>query len=206
VTLRSPGAFAAALPALAGFHPSQSLVAVFLGDGLVIVSMRLDLPDRLEECAEYVASTGTRVEADEVVLAVYDARGEGELPHPDGVAAVIEACDEAGINVRDAMLIDQGRLWSYLCRSPECCPPQGSLIPAESNLLAAERVGLGLPVAAESRDAVVQRYAPRLDLAPSTTVREQAEGIMQVPALVGAPLREKSPMVSPSMSLVTCAA
>lgn len=166
VMLRSPGAFAAALPALVGFHPLQSLVAVFLADGLVIVSMRLDLPETLGAVAEYVASTGTRVEADEVVLAVYCPQGE-DLPHRDGVTALIAACEGAGIGVRDAMLIDGGRLWSYLCRSVECCPPEGVPIPAESGLLEAERVGLGLPMVAETRDEVVERYAPRLDLAPS---------------------------------------
>jgi hypothetical protein len=180
VMLRSPGAFAAALPALVGFHPSDSLVAVFLGEGQVIVSMRLDIPQRLEEVAEYVASTGTKVEADEVVLALYCPKGD-DLPDREGVAALITVCHDVDINVRDAMLIDGGRLWSYMCRSIECCPPEGIEIPTETVLLEAERVGQGLPVAASSRDDVVQRYAPRLDLAPSQEVREQAMSILTVP-------------------------
>ena len=179
VMLRSPGAFAAALPALVGFHPSQSLVAVYLGKGQVIVSMRLDVPESIEEVAEYVASTGTRVEADEVLLALYCPKGD-DLPHREGVAALITACHEVHVNVRDAMLIDGGRLWSYMCRSIECCPSEGVEIPQESGLLEAERVGLGLPMVAESREEVVQRYAPRLDLAPSREVREQAQSILTV--------------------------
>ena len=39
VVLRSPAEFAAAIPALLGFSPEDSLVAVFLGEGQVIVTM-----------------------------------------------------------------------------------------------------------------------------------------------------------------------
>jgi len=179
IVLRSPGAFAAAVPALVGFYPSDSLVAVFLGEGRVIVTMRLDLPEDLEEAAEYVAATGTRLGADEVVLVVCCARGAGDLPHHAGVGAVIDALEDAGIAVKDAMLIDSGRYWSYLCQSVECCPPEGTLIP-EDAALEAEKVGLGQLAVAESRDAVVQQYAPRIDLAPSPETREQAQSILDV--------------------------
>ena len=42
----------------------------------MIVTMRLDLPEDLGEVAEYVASTGTRV-ADEVVLVLCCSEGRG---------------------------------------------------------------------------------------------------------------------------------
>lgn len=180
IVLRSPGAFAAAVPALVGFYPSDSLVAVFLGEGRVIVTMRLDLPEGLDQAPEYVASTGSRLGADEAVLVVCCSRGEGQLPRHAGVDAVIEALEDAGIRVKDAMLIDGGRYWSYLCRSVECCPPEGTLIP-DDTLLEAEKVGLGQLAVAESRDAVVQQYAPRPELAPSAAIREQAQSILDVP-------------------------
>jgi hypothetical protein len=180
IMLRSPGAFAAAVPALVGFYPTDSLVAVFLGGGQVIVTMRLDLPEDLSEVAEYVASTGTRVEADEVILVVCCTKVEGDLPRREGLDGIVTACTGANVIVKDAMLIDQGRYWSYLCPSVECCPPEGTLIP-EDTTVEAERVGHGLPAVADSRDAVVQRYMPRPDLAPNAGVREHAESILLVP-------------------------
>jgi hypothetical protein len=179
--LRSPGAFAAALPALVGFHPSQSLVAVYLGKGQVIVSMRLDLPEALEEVAQYVATTGTHVNADEVILAVCTSKGIDDLPHREGIAAIITACANANVIVKDAMLIDDDRYWSYLCSDTDCCPPEGAPINADDCLLDAERVGLGLPVVAVSRDAVVERYLPRPELAPNPETRRDAESILLVP-------------------------
>ncbi|MEI6363863.1 MAG: DUF4192 domain-containing protein [Actinomycetes bacterium] len=181
VMLRSPGAFAAAIPALVGFHPSHSLVAVYLGKGQAIVSMRLDLPEKLEEVAEYVASTGTNVDAEEVILVVCTVNDGEELPHREGIAAIITACSSASVTVKDAMLIDDDRYWSYLCSDTDCCPPGGTPIGSEDCVLDAERVGLGLPVVAVSRDAVVQRYLPRPDLAPRSEIRKDAESILLAP-------------------------
>lgn len=61
--LRSPEAFAAADPALVGFDARDSSASVFLHQGRVIVAMRLDLSETLEEAAECVTATG--IQADE---------------------------------------------------------------------------------------------------------------------------------------------
>ena len=180
LTLTSPGAFAASLPALVGFHPEQSLVAVYLKGGMVQVTMRLDLPETLVETAEYVASTGTRVEADEVILAIYSPRGN-DLPHRDGIEAVTAACAAADIAVKDAMLVDGGRWWSYLCSNADCCPPEGQAIPEDTSLLEAERIGSGQLAVARSREQIVDRYVPRPDLMPGRATRKDAQAILQVP-------------------------
>lgn len=180
ITLTSPGAFAASVPALIGFHPAQSLVAVFLKAGMVQVTMRLDLPGSLIETAEYVASTGTRVSADEVILAIYDTKGDS-LPHRDGIEAITAACTAEDIAVKDAMLIDGDRWWSYLCANADCCPPEGQPIPEDTSLLEAERIGSGQLAVAESREEIVARYAPRLDLIPGRAARKQAQTILEVP-------------------------
>lgn len=180
ITLTSPGAFAASLPALVGFHPAQSLVAVYLKAGLVQVTMRLDLPESLTEAADYVASTGTRVEADEVILAIYAAKAD-DLPHRDGIEAITSACAADDIAVKDAMLITGGRWWSYLCQDADCCPPEGQPIPEDTSLLEAERIGTGQLAVAESRDQIVARYAPRPELMPGRAARKQAQAILEVP-------------------------
>jgi hypothetical protein len=180
IILRSPGALAAAIPSLVGFQPEQSLVAVFLAEGQVVVTMRIDLPGNLAEVAEYVASTGTRVKADEVIAVVCCPKHAPELPHQDGVDALITACEDAHLFVRDVLLIDQGNFWSYMCANAECCPPEGTVISPDDRL-AAERVGLGLPAAAESREELVARFAPRPDRAPRDACREAGERITEVP-------------------------
>ena len=69
VVLRTPAEFAAAIPALLGFSPEASLVAVFLGEGRVIVTMRVDLPEDLEDFTEHATGVACRVGADAVVVA-----------------------------------------------------------------------------------------------------------------------------------------
>jgi hypothetical protein len=180
IVLRSPGAFAAALPSLVGFQPEDSLVAVFLADGQVVVTMRLDLPEDLSQVGEYVASTGTRVKAEEVIAVLCCAKPDTTLPHQGGVDALIGACEDSGLFVRDVLLIDQGRYWSYMCANVECCPPEGRVLTGDDRL-AAERVGLGLPTAEESRDELVARFAPRPDLTPRDACREAGEQIVEIP-------------------------
>jgi len=181
VVLRSPGSLAAALPGLVGFTPEQSLVVVYLKEGQVEVTMRVDLPGDLGEAAEHVAQTGARVGAGEAVLIVCCARGEDALPHAEGVAAVSVACREAGTAVKDALLVDDGRYWSYLCASPTCCPPEGTLIPEDTSGLVVETVGAGRLAPAVTRAELVDRYRARPDLAPSLSARTQAEGIGELP-------------------------
>lgn len=180
LVLRSPAEFAAAIPALLGFTPHASLVAVFLGEGRVIVTMRVDLPEDLEDFTEHATGVACRVGADAVVLAVCCPRGVGDLPHHDGVDALIGALEDDGVAVKDALLIDSGRYWSYGCQSPQCCPPEGVPIP-EDHALEAERVGAGMPAVAESRDAVIERYRPRPHLTASPELHAEAAAILQVP-------------------------
>ena len=182
VVLRSPGEFAAAVPALLGFHPKGSLVAVFLSEGRILVTMRVDLPEHLAGCVTSATGTARRVGADEVVLAVYCPRGDGPLPHHKGVDALIGAMEDGGVAVRDALLINAGRYWSYACPSAQCCPPEGVPMP-ESHVLEAERVGAGMPGVASDRDAVIARYQPRLDLAASPQLLAQAAAILEVPVV-----------------------
>ncbi len=180
VVLRTPAEFAAAIPALLGFSPEASLVAVFLGEGRVIVTMRVDLPEDLEDFTEHATGVACRVGADAVVLAVCCPRGVGALPHHPGVDTLIGALEDDGVAVKDALLIDSGRYWSYGCQSPQCCPPEGVHVP-EDHALEAERVGAGMPAVAESRDAVIERYRPRPDLTAFPELLAEAAAILAVP-------------------------
>lgn len=175
VVLRSPGSLAAALPGLVGFAPEQSLVVVYLNECHVVVTMRVDLPENLIEAAEHVAQTGVRAGASEALLVVCCDRVEGALPHAEGIAAISVACQEAGVEIKDALLVDQGRFWSYLCRDTSCCPPQGRAIPEDTSGLVAETVAAGRLAPAASREELVERFRARPDHAPSPKSQEAAQ-------------------------------
>ena len=165
IVLRSPGDVAATIPALLGFNPSDSVVAVFLMEGNVTLTSRIDL-DGILMFAEHVVATAKQIGADQVVIALYCERREGPLPYDMAVDDLIVAIEDEGIRVKGALLIDAGRYWSYECMNEDCCSADGVLIP-EGHELEAERIGAGLLSTAEDRDAIIDRYRPLPDLAAS---------------------------------------
>jgi hypothetical protein len=165
IVLRSPGDVAATIPALLGFNPSDSVVAVFLMEGNVTLTSRIDL-DGILMFAEHVVATAEQIGADEVVIALYCERREGPLPYDMAVDDLIVAIEDEGIRVKGSLFIDAGRYWSYECMNEDCCSTDGVLIP-EGHELEAERIGAGLLSTAEDRDAIIERYRPLPDLAAS---------------------------------------
>ena len=119
---------ASAVPHLLGFHPDDSLVAIALRGPRERLSftMRLDLlePEYDAEVATMTAERMTHAEADAVLLFLYtQAPTTGErLPRRALVEALQDALD---VPVREAMLVDDGRVWSYNCDDVRCCPPEG---------------------------------------------------------------------------------
>src|SRR5947209_320763 len=117
-----------AVPYMLGFYPSDSLVVIALcgpRDRLSF-TMRLDLPDP-DDYDQIAAMTAIRMrhaQADAVMLFVYADASEREcgLPERDLVETIQAAL---AMPVREALLIDDGRTWSYLCNDELCCPPEG---------------------------------------------------------------------------------
>ena len=151
---------ASAVPHLLGFHPTDSLVVIALSGQRERMSftMRLDLlePEHDDEVAEMTAARMAHAGADAVLLFVYtDAPGLGDpLPRRALVETVKAALD---VPVREAMLVDDGRVWSYICADARCCPPQGrELRPDSPGALAlAAAHALHGNVVLPDRDAVV---------------------------------------------------
>src|SRR3954464_6928172 len=119
---------ASAVPYMLGFYPSDSLVAIALRGPRerLSFSMRLDLPepDDYDDVAAMTAFRMKHAQADAVMLVVYtDATDrDGDLPQ----RALVEAIEDAlPMPVREAMLVDDGRTWSYLCNDEHCCPAAG---------------------------------------------------------------------------------
>lgn len=179
------------LPWRLGFHPDESLVlAVLQGprqrERLV---MRLDLPDQddEEDVARDAAARAAAAGADAVFVAVFTdevSRYAGDLPRSDLVDAVAAALDEEGIDLVDAVLVQDHRRWSYLCADPRCCPPDGIPLPTEPSpaidAYAAEVVARGATVL-PSRTALRSRVEPSSappDVAARTTAVDAVTGLV----------------------------
>lgn len=153
VKVSSPADILGVIPHRLGFHPTESLVVINLHgprrrDELV---MRFDLPpprhDR--ELADDVVGRLLDRGADAAVLACYTGLG---APRSGLVRAPLfrvlrRQLRRAGVEVVDALLVNGGRWWSYLCQDERCCPPEGTEIRTEltgaAGLYAAESVRAG---------------------------------------------------------------
>ena len=182
VKITSPADIIGMLPHRLGFHPTESLVVVCLEgtrrrDRLV---MRLDLcPSRLDErVAREMADRVRRAGASNAVLVCYtDAPVEGDgLARAGLVDAVVKRLRAYDIGVIEALLVRDGRWWSYHCTDESCCPGSGSplaadLTPAASHY-AAESVMQGAVVMAD-RETLVRSIEPSSH-AVAVAVRAQA--------------------------------
>jgi len=159
----------AAVPYLLGFQPSDSIVGVALTGRRERMSftMRLDLvsDEYDDELAEMFAARMAHARAKAVMLFVYtrapllDRDEEMALPRQPLVEAVADAL---AMPLREAVLVANGRAWSYLCRDSRCCPPEGRLLdptsPGALGLAAAHALR-GRAVMPD-RDSVVASVAP----------------------------------------------
>ena len=170
VRLSDPGDVAAALPHLIGFRPRESLVAVSLrgGTGRTLgLTARVDLPatDHRRPVLDGVVRPLLTDRPDAVLLLVVsdddDVAGPQapELPHRPLVHEAVLAFDRAGVAVREALLVRQGRWWSYDCARTCCAPGAGTPLPPEESPLAAAGVLTGRVVESD-RAALVRRLAP----------------------------------------------
>ena len=167
--LRSPGDVAAHLGVLVGFEPTESLVAILTRDGQVIVTMRSDIPDDdWVALAGQIVQIANQAEADEAILVVCAARGAGsDLPYATQMAHVAAAVELIAVQVKDVLLVDAGRWWSYGCTTPGCCPVEGTAF---------------TPVGQQqTRDDILAAYQPMEPL-PATVLAKAAEELPALPS------------------------
>jgi hypothetical protein len=123
---------------LLGYQPTESLVVSCLfGDRDALgLTLRFDLEWTLSvaEFAEELAARVVSAGADAVFLAVYtdEPIEDGWLPFID---LVDELLDQDQVDIREAVLVRQGRFWSYLCARLDCCPPDGTPLPDRTEAL-----------------------------------------------------------------------
>src|SRR5690606_4473289 len=158
VTLRSPDDLLAATPYLLGFHPDLSLVAVAIRDRAVVVVARADLPapaEPPEPPAEAVLAAVVRQRPTVVALIGY---GPEQRVGP-AMAVALAGAARRRIRVREALRVEAGRWWSYLCDQPGCCPAAGTRFDPSTSVVAARMTVAGY-TALPDRRALARRLAP----------------------------------------------
>jgi hypothetical protein len=164
VRLSGPGDLVATVPHLFGFVPTESVVLL----GLHGPRKRINLTLRLDLCppkhdrivATDLARRVIASEPDAVQIVVLTSAGDDD----DGLprrALVVELRAALGLPMVDALLVRDGRWWSYLCEDPCCCPPGGTPLDPQSGgatAMAAAHAMLGRSVLPD-RAAVVRTVA-----------------------------------------------
>ena len=152
------------VPYLLGFTPTDSIVVVSLRQprDRMSFSVRLDLlPEEYDEqVAQMFAARMQHAEADAVMVFVYsDEEPTGRvLPRQQLVDRIGEAMP---VELRDAFLVTDERVWSYLCDDTRCCPPEGKLRQQTPQSLAlAAAHALHGDVVLPDRDALVATVQP----------------------------------------------
>ena len=165
VSIPTPRQFAAMLPALVGFTPESSLVVVMLRESQVIVTMRCDLPGDWATVTKEITGTILRLGADEVLVAVATHHRIGAKPFEAEIKDFIANLSLHSVPIREAILVDQGRFWNYLCTVNDCCPVDGTVISFSNSVIeVSEDV---------SREDVAKHYALRADLQPPVEIMDQ---------------------------------
>lgn len=182
VRLSDPGEVAAALPALLGFRPKESLVLVSLtdsgsGGGRVGLTVRADLPASGDAAvAAAVLARSVRTDRPSGVLVVVvsegadlagagaavrdDDSGPSGLPHRGLVREVGAALARDAVPVRLALLVRGGRWWSYDCPRSCCAPGAGTAVPEGVTVLEAAAVATGTVVERDRGDLARRISAP----------------------------------------------
>lgn len=165
IHVSNPGDLIETVPYLMGFHPTESLALVgFASDRSgrlqrVTVTMRLDLPEELDELAGLgpLAEAFAASRTDSVVAIAYtdwisaDPRTIPQLcALKDLMVIDLEAM---GLQVVDVLVATDTRWWSMCCDRPECCPAEGTARNLDSSSAAAEATYAGL-VALPDRQAL----------------------------------------------------
>lgn len=144
-----PGDLVALVPYLLGFRPDESLVAVLVRDGQVLLTARVDLPP-LALTGEVTDQFRSLVDQHEAAGLVLFAYSEDAQPARALLDALVVGLGSRGL--LDALYVDGRRWWSLLC-DRGCCPPEGTPFGSTTHPLAAEAVYAGL-TAAPARTAI----------------------------------------------------
>jgi Domain of unknown function (DUF4192) len=146
--VRRPDELLAVIPYLVGFHPDESIVAVFIKSGRVLLTARMDLPPESagDELAEEIDRLARKHAARALALVAYSA---DSLPTHRLLTRLMDRLSEH--KLAEVLYVGHGRWWSLSC-SDECCPLTGTPFDPSSHPLSAAAVFAGLCARADRRE------------------------------------------------------
>jgi Domain of unknown function (DUF4192) len=161
--LNDPAEVLALVPYLLGFtpDPTTALVLIALTDNQILAIGHLGLPT----AGEPLGPLSAAVRRTAVTLARHGGTdtiliGYGVADRVDAAVTVASTTlHEAGIGVRRALRVTDGRFFSLDCADPTCCPPAGTPFDPNGTVAAATAVMAGM-VALRDRQAVADTIAP----------------------------------------------
>jgi hypothetical protein len=168
--LTSSAQLVAALPLWLGYTPTESLVVACCHEprGRIGLTLRFDLPDTADEKA-LVAEVARRVRhqrATRVVVAVFTGELDGAERARGSLVRLLQQ-ELADLVLTDAVLVREGRFFSYVCEVADCCPPEGRPVATAQadepvRLLEAEQVLRGQVVLRDRAELEALLSGPQL--------------------------------------------
>jgi hypothetical protein len=156
LTVRRPDDLLAVIPYLVGFHPEESIVAVFIRSGRVVLAARIDLPPEsaADEVAAQLEYLANRHEASALALVAYSA---ASLP---AHRLLTRLMDQLGDHeLADVLYVGHGRWWSLSC-AEDCCPLSGTPFDLSSHPVSAAAVFAGLGTRANRQELAASVSGP----------------------------------------------
>jgi hypothetical protein len=145
--LRSPADVVSAIPYLIGFHPADSVVMLACDNARGAYAVRLDLTAQ-DALLEHITDLMARRRPEGVIVAGYGP-ADRVTPMVDRVRARLDA---SGVRLREALRVEAGRFWSYLCSDNACCPPEGTYVDVSTSPVAAAAIAGGMVALPDRRD------------------------------------------------------
>lgn len=174
--ISGPAELLQAVPYLLGFHPTRSLVLVGLHDERLVVTARLDLTHAVLGGIPHAVSAMVRGGSTSFVAVIYDDVNEhaddfedldDEFgPSPAKWDLVYGALrvefDRLDAQLRDALLVSDGRWRSITCKDFDCCPLDGRPLPDAPSPFTTAAMVEGV-VALPTRAALAEQLEPLPD-------------------------------------------
>ena len=146
ITLSRPGDILGVVPYLVGFHPEESVVAVMMRSGTVVLTVRVDLPppSGAADLAAQIARLVVQHCAHHLVLIGYSANPQAS----ELLTQMARELPQCG--VQEVLFVDGQRWWSLMCASG-CCPSDGQPYDPRASPVAAQAVYAGLATRPDRR-------------------------------------------------------
>jgi Domain of unknown function (DUF4192) len=151
-----PDDLLAIIPYMVGFHPDESIVAVFIKSSRIVLTARMDLPpesaaDELAGQIDYIAKRhGTHV----LAIVAYSA---ASLPTHRLLTRLMGRLSQHELT--DVLYVGHGRWWSLTC-AEDCCPLSGTPFDLGSHPLSAAAVFAGLGTRANRQELAASISGP----------------------------------------------